>query len=238
MFLAGGGSNRLVEPITKSLASKNPPGISLIDNFTPPTTETQRFLVPVIPNLGWYFAYWERRGYLASAPPPQNAVGLSRLQSTLAGGMSIQEELASELREAMRARDRRRLDVIRMVESEISRAKSEPAFKGKVDDQLYARVIGEYCKKMDKARREYVDLGERGQAMAEKLGFEVDYLARWAPSKLGEAETRQLVDSAIAELGASGAKDAGKVIGHLLKIRQADLDGALVNRLVRAALAE
>jgi len=150
--------------------------------------------------------------------------------------MSIQAELVAELRDAMRARDRRRLDVIRLVESEVSRTKTEPGFDGEVNDALYVRVIAAYQKKMDKARREYLELGERGRAMAEKLAFEIDYLARWSPSKLSEAETQQLVATTIAELGASGTKDAGKVIGQLLKTRKDDLDGALVNRLVRAAL--
>ena len=42
---------------------------------------------------------------------------------------------------------------------------------------------------MDKSRQEYVEVGERGAAMAAKLGYEVEYLSRWLPQKLGESET-------------------------------------------------
>jgi uncharacterized protein YqeY len=152
--------------------------------------------------------------------------------------MTISEELAEELKDAMRAQDGPRRDVIRQVETEIAVARSQPGFEGEVDDDLYRDVIASYVKKMDKARHEYEELGERGAAMAEKLRFEVDYLSRWLPSKLDETATRKLVAAAIAELGVVGdEKAAGRVTGHLMKTYGKDLDGGLVNRLVREGLA-
>jgi len=124
------------------------------------------------------------------------------------------------------------------VETEIAVAKSQPGFEGEVDDDLYRAVIAAYVKKMDKARDEYLEIGERGAAMAEKLGYEVEYLSRWLPSKLDEAATRDLVKAAIAELGVGGdEKAAGRVIGHVMKTHGKDLDGGLVNRVVREELA-
>ena len=152
--------------------------------------------------------------------------------------MSIRDQLVNELRDAMRAKDGPRRDVIRQIETEVSQAKSQPGFTGELDDDLYRQVIVSYVKKMDKARQEYLDLGERGQAMADKLGFEVEYLSRWLPSKLDETATRALVLGAIEELGVAGdAKAAGRVTGHVMKIHGEDLDGGLVNRLVREELA-
>jgi len=150
--------------------------------------------------------------------------------------MTIQDELRNELREAMRHKDQQRMDVIRQVESEISVARTAPSFKGEVDDALYRQVIAAYCKKMDKAREEYAGLGDRARPMAEKLQWEVQYLTRWLPRKLGEEETRALVAAAITELGIGDAKQAGKVVGHLMKSQQG-LDGALVNRLARELLS-
>jgi uncharacterized protein YqeY len=150
--------------------------------------------------------------------------------------MSIKDELQAELRDAMRARDRRRLDVIRSVETEVSRAKAAPGFSGEVDDALYGDVIAAFVKKMEKARREFEDLGERGREHVEKLDFETDYLSRWLPTALGEEETRALVTAAIAELGVDDPKMAGRVVGHIMKSGAEGLDGGLVNRLVRQAL--
>lgn len=152
--------------------------------------------------------------------------------------MSIHDELADELKDAMRARDRNRLDVIRQIETEVSRARSEPGFKREVDDALYRTVIASYIKKMDKARDEFLEIGERGQETVEKLTFEIDYLARWLPATLDEGETRKVVDIAIKELKATNTKQAGQVIGHIMKNGPIGMDGALVSRLVREALGE
>ena len=152
--------------------------------------------------------------------------------------MTIKEELTAELQDAMRSQDAPRRDVIRQVETEVAVAWSQPGFEGEADDDLYRQVIGSYVKKMDKARSEYLELGERGAAMATKLGYEVEYLSRWLPSKLNEASTRELVRSVITDLGVAGEeKAAGRVTGELMKTRGADLDGGLVNRLVREELA-
>lgn len=152
--------------------------------------------------------------------------------------MTIKEQLSAELKDAMLAKDARRRDVIRQVQSEISLATSEAGFKGEADDALYEQVISSYVKKMKKSKEEYENLGERGRAMAEKLGYEVEYLNRWLPQKLDEETTRELVKVSIASLGVAGdEKAAGRVIGALMKEHGDDLDGGLVNRIVRQELA-
>ena len=152
--------------------------------------------------------------------------------------MPIHEELAVELKDAMRNKDRRRLDVIRQVETEVSRAKSEPGFTGQVDDDLYSRVIGAYIKKMDKAREEFATAGERGQEAVDKLTFEIEYLARWVPQGADDDAVREVIRVALMELRVSDPKQAGQLIGHIMKNGPKGLDGAQVSRLVREALGE
>jgi uncharacterized protein YqeY len=152
--------------------------------------------------------------------------------------LTIKEELTSELRDAMKSKDARRRDVIRMIEAEVSVARSAPGFSGQVDDNLYRKAIAAYAKKMDKARLEYEGLGGRGAEMADKLGWEVRYLARWLPKKMDEAATSALVRATIAELGVEREpKAAGRVIGQIMKSHKDEVDGGLVNRLVAAELA-
>lgn len=150
--------------------------------------------------------------------------------------MTIRDELGAELKEALKTGDRNRKDAIRAIETEVSRAKAEPGFEGDVNDDLYRTVIGSYVKKMTKARQEYDDLGERGQEMASKLAFETEYLSRWLPTQLDEAATKQLVYEAITELSVEDPKRAGQVVGHIMKVHKGEVDGGLVNRLVREAL--
>jgi uncharacterized protein YqeY len=150
--------------------------------------------------------------------------------------MAIKDEMADELKDALRQRDKPRAAVIRQIETEVSRARSEPGFTGEIDDALYVKVISSYCKKMAKARDEYLGYGERGADQAAALGFEIDYLSRWLPAVLGEDETREIVAAAISELGVDDPKMAGRVVGHVMKSGRGGLDGALVNRLAREAL--
>ena len=150
--------------------------------------------------------------------------------------MSIQEELGVELRDAMKARDRARLDVIRQIETEVSKAKSEPGFSGEIDDALYRTIISAYSKKMDKARDEFAAAGERGAEAVAKLTFEIDYLTRWLPKGVSDEDTREVVRIAIKELQATDAKQLGQVVGHIMKNGPKGMDGATVKRLVNEAL--
>ncbi len=149
--------------------------------------------------------------------------------------MGIKDELATELKDAMRARDRARANVVRQIQTEVALAKSAPGFTGDVDDALYQATIVSYVKKMEKAKAEFLAAGERGVDQADKLAYEIDYLARWTPQLPGEQETREIVRGAIAELGIDDPKMQGRVIGHVMKSGQ-ELDGGLVSRLVREEL--
>lgn len=152
--------------------------------------------------------------------------------------MTIKEEFKAELIDAMKAKDPRRRDVIRMIETEVTMARSAPGFSGEVDDDLYRKVISSYAKKMEKAKAEFEEAGERGRDMADKLAWEVEYLDRWLPKKLDEAATRELVKAAIDELGVAGdPKASGRVIGLVMKGHKDQVDGGLVNRLVVEELA-
>lgn len=149
--------------------------------------------------------------------------------------MTIKDEFAANLREAMRAKDKPQINVIRQIEAEIALQKTAPGFSGEADDDLYVKTISSYVKKMKKAQAEFESAGERGAAQAAKLAYEVEYLGRWLPEEPDEETTRQLVRDAIAELGIDDPKQAGRVTGHVMKTGSA-LDGGLVNRLVREEL--
>lgn len=151
--------------------------------------------------------------------------------------MSIASELDEELKDAMRQKDAARRDVIRQVRSEIGVARSAPGFGGDDGDEFHIAVIASYVKKMQKSLAEYEGLGERGAEMAAKLRFEVDYLGRWLPTKLDEDATAALVDEAISAAGVAGDPSAaGRLIGSIMKAHKDDVDGGLVNRLVRERL--
>lgn len=151
--------------------------------------------------------------------------------------MSIIDELDQALTAAMKQRDQRTLDVVRAVKTEVTKRRSEPGSSGELDDDAVVEVIASFVKRNQKVREEYLGLGDRGTETAEKLAWENEYLGQWLPSKLGEADTRAVVEKAIADSGASSQADTGRVIGMIMKSHKDEVDGSLVSRLVKERLA-
>ncbi|NNF65821.1 MAG: GatB/YqeY domain-containing protein [Acidimicrobiia bacterium] len=147
----------------------------------------------------------------------------------------IADELEAELKDGMRERDRARINVIRQIKTEVAVLTASAGFDRRVDDALYVEIISSYSKKMQKAKDEFESAGERGREQAEKLAYEIEYLSRWLPAQLSREETSALVAKAIADVGASDVKDLGRVMGAVMK-SGAEVDGALVNQLVREQL--
>lgn len=149
--------------------------------------------------------------------------------------MTIEERLTADRIAAMKGGDKATVNVVRQVQSEVALAKSAPGFTGEVDDDLYLATIAGYVKKMNKARREYEDLGERGRQQADQLAFEIDYLSQFLPEILSEDDTRALVEQTIEDLGVDDPKMKGQVIGAVMQSGE-ELDGGLVARLVSEEL--
>ena len=100
--------------------------------------------------------------------------------------MALADDLSAALKDAMKAKDKPKLDAIRQIQTEIAKKKAE---KGEeVNDDLVLGVISSYVKKMIKAVEEYQSLGDRGQEMADKIQFEIDFLSTYLPEQLGEEE--------------------------------------------------
>ena len=106
--------------------------------------------------------------------------------------MALTDDLSTALKEAMKAKDKPKLDAIRQVQTEIAKKKSE---KGEeATDELVLGVISSYVKKMTKAVEEYQSLGDRGTEMAVKIQFEIDFLSEWLPEQLSEVDIEKIVD--------------------------------------------
>ena len=148
--------------------------------------------------------------------------------------MTISDDLSAALKEAMKAKDKPKLDAIRQVQTEVAKKKAE---KGEeATDELVLGVISSYVKKMTKAVEEYQSLGDRGLEMAEKIEFEIDFLSGWLPEQLSEEEVVIIIDEVLAEIGDVDMSQMGKIIGFVMA--KADgLDGSVVSKLVREKIS-
>ena len=148
--------------------------------------------------------------------------------------MAITDDLSAALKEAMKAKDKPKLDAIRQIQTEVAKKKAE---KGEeATDELVLGVISSYVKKMTKAVEEYQSLGDRGLEMAEKIQFEIDFLSSWLPEQLSEEEVVAIIDEVLAEMGDVDMSQMGKIIGAVMA--KADgLDGSVVSKLVREKIS-
>ena len=147
--------------------------------------------------------------------------------------MALADDLSSALKDAMKAKDKPKLDAIRQIQTEIEKKKAE---KGEeVNDDLVLGVISSYVKKMIKAVEEYQSLGDRGQEMAEKIQFEIDFLSTYLPEQLGEEEVEKIVDEVLSELGDVDISQMGRVIGAVMA-KGDGIDGSVVSKIVKQKL--
>ncbi len=148
--------------------------------------------------------------------------------------MALIDELSAALKEAMKAKDKPKLDAIRQVQTEIAKKKSE---KGEeANDELVLGVISSYVKKMTKAVEEYKSLGDRGIEMAEKIQFEIDFLSGWLPEQLSEEDVAKLVDEVLADLGEVDMSQMGRIIGAVMA-KGEGIEGSIVSKLVKEKLS-
>src|SRR5436190_10523238 len=150
--------------------------------------------------------------------------------------MSIEAQLTELLKEAMRAKDSRTADCIRMIKTKHMERRTAAGFKGPLDDTLWADVVASYQKQLRKAREEYAAIGERGADALPQLDFEIAFCARFLPKTASDDEVRAVVVETLARLGVSDAKASGRVVGEIMKANKGKFEPAAVKRLVEEEL--
>src|SRR5438128_8653518 len=101
--------------------------------------------------------------------------------------MSIEQQLTDALTQAIRAKDARTADVVRMLKTRLQERRTAKGFSGEVDDALVLDVIGAYRKQLQKAIGEFEKAGERGAAHVAQLRYEIGFCERYLPKGLGAA---------------------------------------------------
>lgn len=141
--------------------------------------------------------------------------------------MSVLEQVQSDVRTAMKARDRERAAALRMVVDVLQ----QDAKLGKGDELA---VLQRERKKRVEAAEAYEGAGRAEQAAAER--FEAELIDGYLPQQLSDGELAALVDAAVAETGASEQKQMGQVMSALMPKLGGRADGKRVSAAVRQKL--
>ncbi|WP_424629394.1 GatB/YqeY domain-containing protein [Bradyrhizobium sp. SYSU BS000235] len=148
----------------------------------------------------------------------------------------LRDDINNAVKEAMKAKDERKLSTLRMVNSTLKNADIEARGQGKPplsDDD----VLG-VLQKMIKQRQESVELYDKGgrAELADQERAEIAVISAYLPKQMSEDEVKAAISAVISETGAAGMKDMGKVIAALKAKYAGQMDFGKASGLVKAAL--
>ena len=148
----------------------------------------------------------------------------------------LRDDINNAIKEAMKGGDKRRVSTLRLVNSALKNADIEARGHGKdplSDDELLGLL-----QKMIKQRQESVGLYDQGgrAELAAQEREEIAIISGYLPKQMSEADVKAAIAAVIAETGASGIKDMGKVIGVLKAKYAGQMDFGKASGMVKAAL--
>jgi uncharacterized protein len=147
--------------------------------------------------------------------------------------MSLIERLENELTEAMAARDAKRRDTLRLIL--VSLRSAEKELQRPLHDDEELQVLQRERKRRAEAAEAFRAGGREEQAAGEEQ--ELAVLEEFMPEPLSEEELEEIVDDAIAEVGATSMRDIGRVMADVMPQVAGRADGSAVSQLVREKLA-
>ncbi|MET0428909.1 MAG: GatB/YqeY domain-containing protein [Microvirga sp.] len=148
----------------------------------------------------------------------------------------MRERFTTEMKEAMKAGDKRRLGTIRLIQAALKDKDIELRGTGKgpaTEEDILALL-----QKMIKQRQESIVMYEQGgrAELAQQEREEAEVIGSYLPRQMDEAEIRAAIDAAIAETGAASMKDMGKVVGALRARYAGRMDFGRASGLVKELL--
>lgn len=145
----------------------------------------------------------------------------------------LKNRLQEDIKDTMRARDKERLGVLRLLSSAIKQIEVDT--RESLDDAAVLAVFEKEVKKRRDSHEQYSAAGRDDLATQE--AFEIDIIKTYMPTPLGESELASLIDAAIAQSGAASMKDMGKVMGLLKSQVQGRADMGALSAAVKGRLS-
>lgn len=149
----------------------------------------------------------------------------------------MREKLSSALKEAMKAKESRRVATIRMVQSAIKDLDiaNRTTTRADATDGDIASLMSKLVKQREESAKMYEEGGR--PELAGKEREEIAIISEFMPKQLTEAEVADIIRSAIAEIGAASVKDMGKVMAVLKERYPGQMDFSRASAAVKAALS-
>ncbi|HHX2496782.1 TPA: GatB/YqeY domain-containing protein [Neisseria subflava] len=146
--------------------------------------------------------------------------------------MSLKTQLTEDMKTAMRAKDQVSLSTIRLINAAIKQFEVDE--RTEADDAKIISILTKMVKQRKDSAKIYTEASR--QDLADKENAEIEILNRYLPQMMSAEEIKTAVEAAVAETGASGMADMGKVMGVLKTRLAGKADMGEVNKVLKAAL--
>jgi hypothetical protein len=149
--------------------------------------------------------------------------------------MSLVEQLNSDIKKAMLAKEKVRLAALRAIKSAFMLESTKEGSSGKLSNEIAQKIIAKLHKQRMDAYSIYVEQNRPDLSKEEFAQAKV--LEEYLPEQMSEEELRATLQVLITEMGASSLADLGKVMGKAMGLLKAKADGALISKTVKELLA-
>ncbi|SHJ05550.1 GatB/YqeY domain-containing protein [Algibacter luteus] len=149
--------------------------------------------------------------------------------------MSLQQEVMTALKAAMKSKDQTALTALRAVKSAILLAQTESGAKEELTQEQELKILQKLVKQRKDSAAIYLEQGRKDLALPEI--DEAEVISQFLPEALTDDEIEKVVVAIIDQIGANGMKDMGKVMGMVSKELAGQADGKTISNIVKAKLS-
>jgi uncharacterized protein YqeY len=149
--------------------------------------------------------------------------------------MSLKQQIDNDIKKAMLAKNKEELEALRSIKAQILLAETDK----NAASEISADKENQLLMKAAKQRKESADIftQQSRKDLADKELFQLDIISRYLPKQLSEAEVEASLKSIIAQVGAKGPQDMGKVMGVATKTLTGQADGKVISEIVKKLLS-
>ena len=147
--------------------------------------------------------------------------------------MNLKEQIKSDIKDAMRAKDTVKRDTLRNIQASVKQIEVDE--RRDVTDADLETIMVKYLKQREDAKTQFVDAGRND--LVEKEDAEIAIVKAYLPEPMDDTELENTLKDIIASLGAESMKDMGKVMGEAKSVIGSRADGGRINQMVKKLLS-
>lgn len=148
--------------------------------------------------------------------------------------MSLKQQIDTDIKKAMLAKNKEELEALRAIKSLILLAETDKGASGDISTDAETKLLQKAVKQRKESSEIFQQQGR--QDLADKEKFQLEVISRYLPKQLSEEEVTAALQSIIADVGAKGPQDLGKVMGTATKALAGKAEGKMISELAKKLL--